>query len=64
MDSTSKPVYCKEKDMTFPSINSVVMTLGLKYIAVRKVLAGVAKTHRGYTFEWYEPSKHPAPTKI
>ena len=64
MDSIAKPVYCKEKNMTFPSLNSVVLHMGVKYMAVRRVLAGVARSHKGYTFEWYDPSKHPAPSKL
>jgi hypothetical protein len=60
-NNTPKAVYCSTLDKTFPSINSVVKTLGIRYLRVRSVLGGVAKSVNGYNFEWYDPDKHPTP---
>jgi hypothetical protein len=61
MDTSPKPVYCPEKGITYPSINSITMSLGIKYNKIRNVLAGASKSTKGFSFEWYNPDKHPAP---
>jgi hypothetical protein len=61
-DNTSKAVYCLEKNTTYPSIRSVVNKLGIRYLGLRNVLSGSARTIKGMHFEWYDPAKHPKPT--
>lgn len=61
MDNASKPVYCVETNTTYPSKQHIVTHLGVKYMALRNVLAGAAKTVKGMHFENYDPAKHPKP---
>ena len=59
MDNLPKQIYCSTLNRVFPSLRSVCTELGVKYLSLRKVLGGAAKTTKGYSFEWYDPKLHP-----
>ena len=59
MQNDPKPVYCAQTEKTYPSIRSACIELNVKYTKMQMVLAKLAKTTRGYSFEWYDPEKHP-----
>ena len=61
--SQPKAVYCKTLNRTFPSLSAAQSGVGAKIIRIKAVLDGASKSVKGHQFEWFDPDKHPAPTR-
>ena len=48
----SKPIFCNENGITYPSIHAASRELGLFRQHIKRVLLGQTKQTKGYTFRW------------
>jgi hypothetical protein len=61
LNSQSKPIFCVETMTTYPSLNSVIATFGIKREKIQFAINGKGRVASGFHFERYDPSIHPAP---